>query len=417
MANKKSYIIVGAGMAGARAAETLRARGFEDRIFLIGDEGRLPYERPPLSKECLTGASPVESTTLRAWEDWMDIAVHLVLNDPVTALDTADRSVRLRSGLRIQGDKVLLATGGVPHRLDLAGSDLPGVHYLRTADESEALGDRLRRGRLRVAVIGGGFLAVEVASAATALGNEVTWLCRSRLPLTGTVGGHAAAELATRYTGEHLTVRNGVTVTGFRGGDRVTGVVLTSGEEVPADLVLVAIGQRPSLEYLDREDFDTRHGVVVDERLETRVPGVFAAGDIASFHDPSVGGRTRHGTWLNAQNQGQAAARAMLGDRTPYRGVHWSWSDHFGVNVQVAGRVDETAGIVARPLPGGAASYFYLNGDRVVGAVGIDAQREVRAAMSLIEHGTAVDPAALRDPATDLRRLRRDAARQDVSPA
>jgi 3-phenylpropionate/trans-cinnamate dioxygenase ferredoxin reductase subunit len=183
--------------------------------------------------------------------------------------------------------------------------------------------------------------------------------------------------------------------------------------------VLVAIGQHPALGYLDRSTFDTRHGLPVDDRLESAVPGVFAAGDIASFIDPFIGGRTRHGTWLNAQNQGRAAARAMLGAPEPYRSVPWFWSDHFGINVQVAGRVDETADIVERRLPSGGVSYFYLDGRQVVGAVGIDARRDVRAAMLLMEAGTPVDPEAVRDARTDLRTAARAAelTRQDVTPA
>ncbi|OLT18186.1 hypothetical protein BJF78_12145 [Pseudonocardia sp. CNS-139] len=261
-------------------------------------------------------------------------------------------------------------------------------------------GDRLRRGRLRVAVVGGGFLAVEVASTAAALGNEVTWLCRSRQPLTGTVGGHAARELGERLGG--ITVRTGVSVAGFAGRTAVTGAVLQDGETVPADVVLVAVGHRPALGYLDPAVFGTRHGVPVDERLETAVPGVFAAGDVASFVDPFVGARVRHGTWRNAQEQARTAAGAMLGDPAPYRSVPWSWSDHFGTNVQVAGQVDETAEIVERRGTRGV-TWFYLDGGRVVGAVGIDAGRDVRAAMLLMEGGVPVDPAAVADPAVDLR--------------
>lgn len=404
MANKNSIVIVGAGMAGTRAAETLRERGFDDRIFLVGDEARLPYERPPLSKEALVGSMPVEETNLRAWDDWMDIAVHLVLDNPLVSLDTAAGQVVLADGLRIHARKVLLATGGVPLRLDVAGAHLSGIHYLRTVDDTEALGDRLRRGRLRVAVVGGGFLSVEVAAVAAGLGNEVTWLCRSQHPLTGMVGGTAAAALVERYPLDALTIRRGVSVVGFDGAEgRLTDVRLDDGSTVPADVVLVAIGQRPALGFLD--GLPVRNGVEVDHRLETAIPNVFAAGDIANFEDPFVGGRTRHGTWLNAQNQGIHAAGAMLGDPAPFRSVPWHWSDHFGMNVQVAGRVDETARLVARTGRGDATTYFHLDGDRLVGAVGIDASRDVRGAMLLMAADARVTAEELADPGVDLRRL------------
>lgn len=405
MPNMKSFVIVGAGMAGARAAESLRNKGFDDRIFLVGDEGRLPYERPPLSKECLIGSKPLDITTIREWDQWMELAVHLVLNDPVAALDTAGGVVRLSSGIEIKADKVLLATGGRANSLDVAGADLPGIHTLRTAEDADALGDRLRRGRAKVAVVGGGLLAIEVASAAASLGNDVTWLCRSRHPLTGAVGAHAADALAGRYATADIDIVTGVGVAGFEGRDRVRGVALDDGRILEADIVLVAIGQSPAVNYLDPSVFDTRHGVQVDHRLETTVPGVFAAGDLASFVDPYIGGRVRHGTWLNAGQQGDYVAGAMMGESEPFRSVPWYWSDHHDVNVQVAGRIDETATIVTRTHSGDSVSYFYLSGTTLVGAVGINAARDVRGAMLLMERGTPIDPEALRDVKTDVRKL------------
>ena len=405
MVNKRSYVIVGAGMAGARAAEALRARGFDDRIFLVGDEGRLPYERPPLSKECLQGSRSLFSTTLREWDSWMELAVHLVLDDPVAELDTTSGSVRLRSGIDIAADKVLIATGGVCRDLDVPGGQLPGIHSLRTADDCDAVGDRLRRGNSTVAVVGGGLLAVEAAAAAAALGNEVVWLCRSRHPLTGAVGGHAAAYLGSRYRHTDFDLIAGVSVVGFEGVDRVRGVVLDDGRTLPADIVLAAIGQRPALDFLDPTRFDTEHGLRVDGKLETEVPGVFAAGDVANFVDPFVGGRVRYGTWLNAQNQGQFVAGAMMGGRDAYREVPWYWSDHLGLNVQIAGHIDETASIVAREHSDDSLSWFYLRNERVVGAVGINVPRDVRAAMILMDRGVEVTDAEVADTDVDLRAL------------
>lgn len=408
--NKRSYVIVGAGMSGARTAETLRARGFDDRIFLVGDEGRLPYERPPLSKECLQGSRSLFSTTLREWDSWMELAVHLVLDDPVTGLDTSSGTVRLSSGIDIAADKVLIATGGVCRDLDVPGGDLPGIHSLRTADDCDHLGDRLRRGNSTVAVVGGGLLAVETAAAAAALGNEVVWLCRSRHPLTGAVGGHAAAHLGSYYRQADFDLIPGASVVGFEGVDRVRGVTLSDGRTLPADIVLAAIGQRPALDFLDTSGFDTRHGLQVDKRLETEVPGVFAAGDVANFVDPFVGGRVRYGTWLNAQSQGQHVAATMMGEAAAYREVPWYWSDHLGLNVQIAGHVDETASIVSREHSDGSASWFYLRDDRVVGAVGVDVPRDVRAAMLLMERGVAVTEAEVADASVDLRALAKKVA-------
>ena len=405
MPNMKSFVIVGAGMAGARAAESLRNKGFDDRIFLVGDEGRLPYERPPLSKECLVGSKPLDTTTIREWDQWMELAVHLVLNDPVATLDTAGGAVRLASGIEIKADKVLLATGGRANVLDVAGADLPGIHTLRTAVDADALGDRLRRGRAKVAVIGGGLLAIEVASAAATLGNDVTWMVRSRHPLTAAVGAHAADNLAGRYATSDITIMTSVAVAGFEGRNKVQGVALDDGRIIEADIVLVAIGQSPAAGYLDRSVIDTRHGVQVDGRLETTVPGVFAAGDLASFVDPFIGGRVRHGTWLNAQQQGDYVAGAMMGEPEPFRSVPWYWSDHHDLNVQVVGRIDETANIVTRVHSDDSVSYFYLAGSTIVGAVGINAARDVRGAMLLMEKGTGIDAVALEDITTDVRRM------------
>ena len=169
--------------------------------------------------------------------------------------------------------------------------------------------------------------------------------------------------------------------------------------------MLVAIGQSPAAGYLDRSVIDTRHGVQVDGRLETTVPGVFAAGDLASFVDPFIGGRVRHGTWLNAQQQGDYVAGAMMGEPEPFRSVPWYWSDHHDLNVQVVGRIDETADIVTRVHSDDSVSYFYLAGSTIVGAVGINAARDVRGAMLLMEKGTGIDAVALEDITTDVRRM------------
>ncbi|MGW5524439.1 NAD(P)/FAD-dependent oxidoreductase [Gordonia sp. NPDC003950] len=405
--NKKSYVIVGAGMAGAKAAEALRAKGFDDRIFLVGDEGRLPYERPPLSKECLVGSAPLGSTTIREWEDWMELAVHLVLDDPVESVDTAAGAVRLASGIRIEAQKVLVASGGRARTMPVGGADLDGIHTLRTADDSEVLGDRLRRGRLRVVIVGGGLLAAETAAAAASLGNEVTWLCRSRHPLTGAVGGHAADHLAQVYREAPFELRAPVSVVGFVGTDRVRGVELDDGDTIPADIVITAIGQQPALDMLDRKQFRISHGVPVDGRLQTAVPNVFAAGDVASFPDPFIGATVRHGTWLNASAQGEFAAGAMIGESAAFAGVPWYWSDHLGLNIQVAGHIAESKTIVTRRHSDDSVSWFYLSGSTLLGAVGINAARDVRAAMLLMEAGAPLGAEDVADTGVDLRALAR----------
>jgi 3-phenylpropionate/trans-cinnamate dioxygenase ferredoxin reductase subunit len=404
MPNDKAVVIAGSGMAGAYAAESLRANGFQERIFLVGDENRLPYERPPLSKELLVGSKTFPDAVIRTRQEWLDLAIHLVPDDPVTGLDPSGGRVELASGLSIRAEKVLLATGGTARTLNVPGWDLPGVRTLRTIVDADRLSDRLRRGRSNLVVIGGGFLAVEVASAALTLGNRVTWVCRSRAPLASVVGVACARELGTLYAEHDIELIQGHEVASFDGQDRLTGVRLDDGRRLDADLALVAIGQEPALGFLDHRKFGVGNGVHVDQNLESVVPGVFAAGDVANFDDPYVNSRVRYGTWLSAQKQGEHAGRAMTGDTSGYRNVPWCWSDHLGSNIQVTGRVLGGPPTVTRRHDDGAVSFVYLAEDRVVGAAGINAQKDIRAVMIAIESSASMNVKAASDPAVDLRR-------------
>jgi 3-phenylpropionate/trans-cinnamate dioxygenase ferredoxin reductase subunit len=401
----ETYVVVGASLAGARAVETLRAEGFDGRVVLVGAENHLPYDRPPLSKEVILGHKQPGETLIHPAEFYSDNDIELLLGARATRIDTHGSRVELDRGRSIAADKVLLCTGTTPRRPDVPGLDLDGVHFLRTVDDSAAIRDKLRAGG-SVVIVGGGLIGIELAASALVLGNDVTVLERDAGLLRRVLGARIGDRLSRLHSENGIRIRTNAEVARIEGDHHVRRVHTMDGFVVDADVVVVGIGVVPAIELARDSGIDLDNGIIVDEFCETSVPNVYAAGDIANHLNEVAGERIRLEHWQNAQNQGIAAARSMVGHREPYRDVPWFWSDQGETNIQVAGRPRASDDLVWRGDPESMEfSVFHLRDGVLVGAVGVNRRRDVRMAMSLIDKQVRPERALLADPTVDLRKI------------
>ncbi|MFF4500992.1 NAD(P)/FAD-dependent oxidoreductase [Streptomyces sp. NPDC001401] len=356
--------IVGASAAGLAAAETLRREGYDGTITLIGDEPHAPYDRPPLSKQVLAGDWTPERVGLRGAADLEALRLDLRLGVAATGLDVPDGTVRLADGSKVSYDGLIVATGVRPRRLP--GAD---AHVMRTLDDALALRDRLGPGR-RLVVVGAGFLGAEAAAVASGLGAEVVLLEPAPVPLAHAVGTQVGLVLSRVHERRGVDLRTGVTVTEVT----ANGVRLADGQVVEADEVLVAIGSLPNTDWLDGSGLTVGDGLVCDEYCEAG-PGVYAAGDVARWHNPLFGTSMRIEHRTNAGEQGMAAARNLLHPeaRKPFAPVPYFWSDQYDMKIQAYGYLrghDEVA-VVEGDLAEGRFVAAYRTGDRLTGALAV----------------------------------------------
>ena len=393
---------MGANLAGGRAAEALRTKGFDGRLVLIGAEAYPPYERPPLSKDVLHGGRHPDQTYLRSAPDWASLEVELRLGATVVKLRPDERAVELAGGEIVTADKVLLCTGGHVRRLAVPGAQLEGVHYLRTIDDAVGVRARLEPGA-SVVVIGAGFVGAEVAAVSRRLGCQVTMIEIADVPMWRVLGRELGELYARAHRDRGVDLRSGVGVDRIEGDSRARAVVTTNGDVIAADTVVVGIGIEPAIELAESAGAATANGIVVDEFCRTSIDGVFAAGDVASHPNPVLGERLRLEHWQNAQNHAVAAAASMVGRREPFAEVPWFWSDQYDLNLQMAGHPRGTDQVIWRGNPEAlAATAFYLRKGVIVGAVGINRGRDIRAAIRLIADRATPDPLALADQNTSL---------------
>lgn len=401
-------VIVGAGEAGARAASSLRERGYDGPVTLVGDEAHGPYERPPLSKAAMTGAdAPTPSLILDEAKLRAQDVVH-VANRRAVAIDGADRRVRLDDGSELTYAKLLIATGAGPRRLPQAEADAP-VLYLRTFADALGLRDRLRPG-CRLTVVGGGFIGLEIAASAVARGCSVVLLEMAPRILMRGVPAAVSDRVAARHRAAGVDLRTGVRIASIGRGDAGAIVTLESGEPIACDAVVAGIGAVPETGLAAASGLAIDNGVAVDATLRTSDPDVWAAGDCCSFPHPLYDGRRiRLEAWRNAQEQGALAAGNMLGGTASIAAVPWFWSDQYDETLQVAGLADEGESLVERPL-GDAALFFHLApAGRLVAVSGIGPNgriaREVRLGEMLIARRAKPDPAKLAAPDVSLKSL------------
>jgi NADPH-dependent 2,4-dienoyl-CoA reductase/sulfur reductase-like enzyme len=376
VAKLETIAVVGASLAGLRAVETLRRRGFDGRLVLIGAERELPYDRPPLSKEVLRGDWDAERTALRKPESYADLALDLRLGRRAVALDAAGRALELDDGERVRFDGLVIATGAAARRLPDV-PDLEGIFTLRSLDDSLAIRAACE-GSPRVLVVGAGFIGGEVAASCRARGLDVTLVEALSHPLGRAVGPEIGAVCAGLHVDHGVDLRCGVSVAKLEGARRVERVELSDGTRLEADLVIVGIGVTPETGWLEGSGLALDDGVVCDETCATRVPGIVAAGDVARWYNPLFGERMRVEHWMNASEQGPAAAERLLdANAAPFANVPFFWSDQFDAKIQSAGRMrpgDEMR-IVEGSLEERRFVALYGRGGRLSGAVAFNRPR------------------------------------------
>lgn len=401
---RPTVAIIGANLAGGRAAETLRAEGFDGRILLIGEEAYRPYERPPLSKELLRGEWDVEKTFLRAQDWYAANDVDMILGARASMLDLAERIV-MAGGVLYEWDRLILCTGGTPRVLPIPGMELPGVHTLRTIDDAQAIGEAARAGA-RIAVIGAGFIGCEVAASARKLGCDVHLVDVLPVPMVRALGEEIGGIYGDIHRDHGVVTHFGSGIDRVEGAGRAERVVLSDGASIECDLVVVGVGIQPNDDLAHEAGMHCDNGIVVNERCETSAPGVYAAGDVANHPNPILGHRVRLEHWQNAQNQAAAAARNLLGRDAPFSEVPWFWSDQYDVNLQMFGHPVGYDRIVYRgSIPDRSFAAYFMAGARMTAALGVNRAKDVRATRAFIEHAAPIEDAVLADEGTDLRAL------------
>ncbi|HEV2900235.1 MAG TPA: FAD-dependent oxidoreductase [Pseudaminobacter sp.] len=401
-------VIIGAGECGARAALALREHGYDGPIALIGEEAHLPYERPPLSKEAIAGADvPVAKTTLTA-ERIADAGIEFIGSSPAVAIERAAKNVRLADGRAIAYSKLLLATGAVPRRLPLAVAG-PRVAYLRTFDDALAIRARLTPGS-RVAIVGGGFIGLELAASARKRGAAVTVIEAQPCILMRGVPADIAATVHALHAANGVEIACGEGTTAIR-DDGDVRIRLANERIIEADLVVIGIGAAPATALAESAGLAIDNGIAVDGRLRTSAAHIFAAGDCCSFPLALYGGRrVRLEAWRNAQEQGALAARNMLGAELEHTAVPWFWSDQYDFSLQIAGLADGASSAVRRDLGGGAFILFHLAADgQLLSASGIGpgnaVARDIRLAEMLIARQARPNPSELISSDVKLKKL------------
>jgi 3-phenylpropionate/trans-cinnamate dioxygenase ferredoxin reductase component len=405
MTNDRTFVIVGASLAGAKAAETLRAEGFDERVVLIGAEDERPYERPPLSKDYLRGEVDRETVYVHPKGFYAEHDIELRLGRTAVSLNTAARELALDDGERVRYDRLLLTIGAEPRRLSIPGGDLKGVLYLRSVADCDALRERLDRGG-RVVVIGAGWIGAEVAASARQRGLEVTVIDPLTVPLERVLGTEVGAVYRDLHLDHGVQMLLGTGVEAFDGANAVERVRTTDGRELDCDFVVVGVGVQPRTVLAAQAGLAVDNGILVDEHLQTGAPGVFAAGDAANAHHPFYGERIRVEHWANALHQGPIAARAMLGEPDVYDRLPYFFSDQYDVGMEYAGFARTWDRVVFRGDPATREFIaFWLVEDRVVAGMNANVWDVTDPIQRLIRDRVAVDDRRLADPDISLEDL------------
>jgi 3-phenylpropionate/trans-cinnamate dioxygenase ferredoxin reductase subunit len=398
VAAPKRIVIVGGGLAGAKAAETLREQGYDGSLVIVAEERERPYERPPLTKGYLRGEVDRDGPRVHEAGFYADKDITLRQGEAATGLDPAAGAVTLAGGERLEFDRLLIATGAEPRRLPVPGGDLDGVLALRTLDDSDRLREVAREGG-RLVVIGAGWIGCEAAASARQLGAEITMIEMAPTPLAGVLGpviGGLYGDLHREHGVELLTEAR---VAAIEGDGRVERVRLEGGRTIDCAAVLAGVGVAPRTGLAESAGLPVDNGILVDATLETSAPGIFAAGDVANAVHPFYDGRrVRVEHWANALNQGPAAARNMLGAGEPYDRLPYFFSDQYDAGMEYSGLASADDEVVIRgDVAGRELIAFWVAGGRVLAGMNLNVWDVNDQVQALIRSRAVVDPGRLAD--------------------
>jgi 3-phenylpropionate/trans-cinnamate dioxygenase ferredoxin reductase component len=404
MSTKSTFVIVGGGLAAVKLAQALRDKDFPGSIVLISAEEHLPYERPPLSKEYMAGKKSLDDATPLPAQWYRDHHIDLRLGTEVTALDRAAHTVTLPDGSTVGYDKLALATGSRPRVPDIPGADAQNVFYLRTVDDADALRSALGSTK-RLAIVGAGWIGLEIAAAARGKNVEVTVVENAPLPLLRALGPEMGQVFADLHRNHGVDLRFEAQVAEITTADgRATGLRLGDGTTVEAGAVLVAVGAAPNVELARDAGLDVDGGVLVDEALQTSDPDIVAVGDIASHQHPVLGSRIRVEHWANALNQPSIAAATMLGRAQPYTNLPYFFTDQYDLGMEYTGYASGDSRVVVRGDTGTLEFVeFWLDSDnRVLAGMNVNVWDVTDTVKAMITSGRSVDTGRLADPSVPL---------------
>jgi 3-phenylpropionate/trans-cinnamate dioxygenase ferredoxin reductase subunit len=406
---QQRMVIAGGGLAGATAAKTLRAEGFTGPITLIAAENRIPYIRPPLSKEFLLGKAGEESVPVAPAGWYQENDVEVLLGSPATGIEPAAHVVRLSNDRRLNYAKLLLATGAQPRTIPLPGADLEGVMTFRTLEDSLRLQSLLKDGGRHVVMIGSGWIGMELAAAARTYGNEVTLIGLEEIPLSAAIGPELGSYFQKLHTSRGVTFVLPASAASIEGRDgHVNAVRTNTGQTLPADIVIVAVGVVPDTALAETAGLPVHNGVLVDAGLHTNAPDVLAAGDVANALHPFTGEHHRSEHWANALNGGKVAAKSMLGQDAKLDVVPYFYTDQFDVSMEYSGFPSLASGIapiIRGSLKDGSFIAFWLRDGAVVAGMNVNQRRVQKPIKALISGRVHVDVTSLADPTVPLESL------------
>lgn len=407
---KKDVAIVGAGHAGVSLAFALRNLGFAGSLALLSDEADLPYHRPPLSKAFMAAGDDAESERrlqLESAEFYAEKGIDLLLDSPVESIEPASHGLVLRNGERLEYGHLVLATGARARRLPLPGAELQGIQTLRTLEDARRIRQRLATSQ-RVVVVGGGFIGLELAATAAALGKQVTVLENASRIMERSVAPLVSEYVAQRHAGKGIRIETGCRVSAFRGDGGQVCAVLGENGEWPADLVIVGAGAQPNSELAEAAGIACGNGILVDGQMRTSAPDVFAIGDCAAHENPYAGNaRIRLESIQNANDQARVVAQVIHGDACArYHAVPWFWSDQGEIKLQMIGLSADRTDCVVRGEPAsGRFSVFHYRGDELIGVDSINQPLDHITSRKLLSAGISPDKAAVANTSVELKSL------------